>query len=83
MFFDANFAVVVLSTALFLVLVVLLSLRIRRTEMRTMFKIGCSRRTVFWLQAAELVMISGAALLIASAAAAAIVVLAPELVRVM
>jgi putative ABC transport system permease protein len=67
-FFDANFALILLSTALFIVLVVLLSRRIRKREMETMFKIGCSRTTVFWLQAAELSIV----LLISVAAAGAI-----------
>ena len=38
-FFDANFAMVLVSTALFLVLVVLLSLRIRQREFETLFKL--------------------------------------------
>ncbi len=53
-FFDANFALITVSTALFLVLVVMLSYRLRKREMETMYKIGCSRRMTFWLQAAEL-----------------------------
>ncbi len=83
MFFKANFGVVLASTALFLVLVVMLSLRIRRREMETMFKIGCSRMTVFWLQAAELVMILGMSAVLAAGIAGGLVLLAPELVRVM
>ncbi len=83
MFFKANFGVVAISTALFLVLVVLLSLRIRKSEMRTMFKIGASRWTVFWLQATELGMILLMGLAVASLAAAALVLLAPEFVRVL
>ncbi len=58
-FFDANFAIITLSTILFLVLVVMLSLRIRTKERETMHKIGCSRTTVFWIQAGELIIIFG------------------------
>ena len=64
-FFDAVFAVVVASTGLFLLLVVLLSLRIRRREFQTLHKIGCSRSTVFALQAAEIVLLLAAGLLVA------------------
>ncbi|MBN2559767.1 MAG: hypothetical protein JXQ75_02390 [Phycisphaerae bacterium] len=56
-FFDANFALITASTVLFIVLVVLLSRRIRKREMETMYKIGCSRMMAFWLQAAELVIV--------------------------
>ena len=38
-------------------LVILLSLRIRQREMETMFKLGCSRMTMFWLQVCELGLI--------------------------
>ena len=83
MFFNANFAVVVLSTALFLVLVVLLSMRIRKREMRTMFKIGASRGTVFWLQATELIIVMLMGLAVAALAAGALVLFAPELVGIL
>ena len=83
MFFEANFAMVLVSTALFLALVVMLSLRIRRREMQTMFRIGCSRMTVFWLQAAELAMVLSASAFLAAGIAGGVVLLAPELVRVL
>lgn len=53
-FFDAVFLLVLLSTGLFLVLVVLLSMRIRKREFETLHKIGCSRSTVVAVQAAEI-----------------------------
>ncbi len=56
-FFDAVFFMVLVSTGLFLVLVMLLSLRIRRREFQTLHKIGCSRSTVFALQAGELLLL--------------------------
>ena len=58
------FGLLALSTALLIVLIVMLSLRLRRREMQTMFKLGCSRAMVVSLLAAELgiiVLISVAA----------------------
>lgn len=45
------------STALLLVLVVFLSLRLRQREMQTMFKLGCSRGTIAMMQAWELFLV--------------------------
>lgn len=70
-FFDANLILVSLATVLFLTLIVLLSLRVRRREMETLFKIGCSRGTVFWLWATELGLVLGAGLVLAAGMAAA------------
>ena len=42
-FFDAQALLVGVATTLLLALVVLLSLRLRRGEMETMFKIGCAQ----------------------------------------
>lgn len=83
MFFRANFVVVVLSTALFLMLVVLLSMRIRQREMRTMFRIGASRGTVFWLQAAELGIVLLIGLCIAGIVAGAVILFTKEFVRML
>jgi putative ABC transport system permease protein len=80
-FFDANFALITVSTMLFLVLVVLLSQRIRKREMETMFKIGCSRLTVFWLQAVELAIVVALGLGTAAVLSIVIVLTAPHLVR--
>jgi len=66
-FFDANAALVAAATGLFLLLVVVLSLRLRRPEMDTMFRLGCARGLVARLVAAEL-----AAIGLASAALALI-----------
>ena len=66
-FFDANAALVAAATGLFLLLVVVLSLRLRRPEMDTMFRLGCARGLMARLVAAEL-----AALGLASAALALI-----------
>jgi len=70
-FFDANFALVAASTGLFLSLTILLSLRLRRREMETMFQMGCSRGTVFWLQACELLIVLAFSVVVAGALALA------------
>jgi len=64
-FFDAQALLVGVATALLLSLVVLLSLRLRRGEMETMFKIGCARLTIFWLQATEILIVVAVGLAIA------------------
>ena len=54
---DAVIAVVTLATILALVLVFVLSLRLRQREISTIFKIGCSRMTIIKLLAAEIFII--------------------------
>jgi putative ABC transport system permease protein len=56
-FFDAQALLVGVTTALLLALVMLLSLRLRRGEMETMFKIGCARWMIFSMQATEIVIV--------------------------
>lgn len=63
--FDANFTVVMLSTLLFLGLILVLSARLRAREMATMVHIGCSRRTIFLLYFYELAILLVISLLIA------------------
>ncbi|MGD1084080.1 MAG: zinc ABC transporter substrate-binding protein [Verrucomicrobiota bacterium] len=65
-FFDSQAALVGCAMALLLALVVLLSLRLRRGEMETMFKIGCARWMTFGMQAAEVVIVVTAGVAIAS-----------------
>lgn len=74
--FNAAFALVAAAVVLFLVLVVLLSQRIRQREMETLWKIGCSRGMALLLQAAELgiVVCISAAVATGLAAAATVVV---------
>ncbi len=55
--FNASMALVGISTALLLALVVALSLRLREGEMQTMFRLGCSRTVIFQLQVAELIIV--------------------------
>ena len=63
--FDAQASLVGVATALLLSLVVLLSLRLRRSEMETMFKIGCARLTIFWLVATEILIVVAVGIAIA------------------
>ncbi len=67
-FFDANAILIAISTGLLLFLVMLLSMRLRRREMETMFKLGCSRNTIVQLQFAEMLIIFGVALVFVSVA---------------
>ncbi len=66
-FFDAQALLVGVAVAFLLALVVLLSLRLRRGEMETMFKIGCARTTVVWLLATEIVIVVAVGIAIAVA----------------
>jgi putative ABC transport system permease protein len=70
-------------TMLFLVLVVLLSLRLRQAEMDTMFKLGCSRQTMVWLQAAELSIVLGISLAAAGVLSWATWMFGTDLIRQM
>jgi putative ABC transport system permease protein len=54
---DAVIVIVAIATLLTIVLVFALSLRIRREEMQTIFRIGCSRMTTARLLAAEILII--------------------------
>lgn len=53
-FFNVNAILISISTCLLLFLVILLSIRLRKGEMETMFKIGCGRGTMAALVLAEL-----------------------------
>ncbi len=54
---NSVFGLLALSTVLLVVLIVMLSLRLRRREMQTMFKLGCSRSMIAVLLAVELCII--------------------------
>jgi len=64
-FFDANAVLVGVATALFLLLVVLLSLRLRRPEMETLFRLGCARGLMAKRVAAELLAVGAVSLALA------------------
>ena len=80
-FFDANVILVSFSTILFLTLVILLSLQLRKREMRTMFYLGCSRSTIFTIQAAELIIILLCSFCIAGLLTLASLNITPYIVR--
>lgn len=82
-FFDANFILICLAAVLFIVLIVMLSLRIREQEMKTMFRIGCSRLTVFKLQVAELCIFLLISLAIAGTLSMLLVRYTPQLINVL
>ncbi len=58
-----------LVTGLLLALVLFLSIRLRENEMRTMYKVGCSRMTVFALISTEIFLMSCAGIAVATGAA--------------
>ena len=68
-FFDANAVLVGAATASFLLLVVLLSLRLRQPEMETLFRLGCARGLTARLVAVELIAITLVSALLAFTAA--------------
>ncbi len=72
-FFDANLVLVSAATALFLLLIVLLWLRVRQREFETLHKIGCARLMVARLVAAELLITVSAGLALAALLAGALV----------
>jgi putative ABC transport system permease protein len=55
--FNASMLLVGFSTLCLLALVIALSLRLRQGEMQTMFRLGCSRLTIFQLLTSELAFI--------------------------
>lgn len=79
--FNLAFGLVAVSILLFMVLVVLLSQRLRAREMETMRKIGCGRAMTFWLQAAELGIVVVISAALAAGLSQAVVLAAPHVVR--
>lgn len=76
-FFDVHHLFLIGVTAAFIALVMLLSLRLRRGEIETMFHLGCGRGTIAALQVAELAIL----LAISAVAAVAVSWTALELAR--
>ncbi len=79
-FFDANVAMVSIAMALLVSLVVMLSYRLRKPELDTMFRLGCARATAFRLLATELAILVVASLALAYLGAVAVTALAPALI---
>ncbi len=64
-FYDTNLLLVTVSTALFMALVILLSARLRQSELETLHKLGAPRRTAFWLLAWEIIVLLAISTLLA------------------
>ncbi|MHC4778163.1 MAG: hypothetical protein ACYTFG_06245 [Planctomycetota bacterium] len=79
--FDAYFGFVLAADLLFLALIVTLSLKLRRRERRTMFMVGCSRMTVFWLLAFENLIILASSIVLAAGLAGASLLFVPEILE--
>lgn len=80
-FFDVATWLVGTVTLLFLVLVTLLTLRLRQREMQTMFKLGCSRGTIAQLLTAEMAIVLGVSTLLALGIAGLVQQFGTELLR--
>ena len=65
-FFDAQALLVGAAMAFLLALVVLLTLRLRRGEMETMYKLGCGRQMIFRLLATEITIVLAAGVALAT-----------------
>lgn len=64
-FFDANVALVSVSTSLLLALIVLLVIRVRRAEFETLRRIGCSRGRIALMVTTEFAIVLGAGVIVA------------------
>jgi len=80
-FFDAQYLVVLVVTALLVALVMVLSLRLRQREFNTLHQLGCSRRAVAALQATELLVLLALGSLLALMASGAAAVVARQWIR--
>jgi putative ABC transport system permease protein len=76
-------AVVSLATLLSLALVIILSMRLRRAEITTMSKLGCSRFTIASVLGSQIAIVVLASLLLATALALLTDFYGPELVRLL
>jgi putative ABC transport system permease protein len=72
-FFDANFAVIGLTTSLLLILVLWLTRRIREREFETLDRIGCGRGLQWAVQAWEVALVVVTGLVLALLASSAVV----------
>jgi putative ABC transport system permease protein len=82
-FFDLVFLVVGVSTVLFLGVVVLLSMRIRAGEFRTLDRMGAARGLVARLIVAELAIVLALGGLIAGAIAGTLLIVSPAIFRIL
>ena len=80
-FFDANAILVAIATMALLSLVVMLGLKLRAREMETMFRLGCSKGTMMWIQIAELGIVFLVAICLVAIASSTIWFYADEVVQ--
>jgi putative ABC transport system permease protein len=80
---DAVVSVVALATVMAIILVFTLSLRLRQGEIQTIFKIGCSRMTIFKLLSAEILIIILASAVLCGILMAPVHLYADDLVRLL
>jgi putative ABC transport system permease protein len=80
---DAVIVVVALTMSLAILLVFALSLRLRQGEIRTIFKIGCSKMTIARLLGAEIFIIVAVSALLCSLFMAVVVYFSNDLVRML
>ncbi len=77
-FFDLVFSFIAVSTILFLTLVMLLSVRLRKKEMEILYKLGCGRKTMFWMYSGEILILLSCGGLLAIILSAIFVLAAPD-----
>ena len=81
-FLDAYAGVLAIVTSIMAMLVIALSLRLRKAEMRTLDRIGCSRGMVFLLHAVETLTVLVLSVLLASGALLILAASLPQLSKV-
>jgi putative ABC transport system permease protein len=80
-FFDLGAFVLIAVTAMFLTLVVLLSRRLRRREMQTLVKLGCSRYMIVGMQTSELSLVMLVSAMSAAVLSMTTMAIVPSLLR--
>src|SRR5690606_25784680 len=80
--FDASFASVLVTTVLFMMLVIMLSLRLRTPERRTIHHLGASRGTIFFLFLLEYLIILAVSIVIAGVLALIVSRMAPGFIQI-
>lgn len=80
-FFDLVTIAVIIITVMFVGLVWMLSRRLRQREMETMFKMGCGKSTLFWIQFYEMFLLGLMSIVFASVLGAVALTIIPALLR--
>jgi putative ABC transport system permease protein len=79
--FDVGVLFLAFGTALLMVLVLMLSVRLRQREIRTMYLLGCSRGTIFWVVSVELMFVLATSIGLAWVLAMGITTFSDTLIR--